>query len=153
MHTHTLLAPYSRVLLEKLTGFQLVKKFPMFYRTRRFITALTSAHHLYLSSARSIQSMPPHPTSWRSILILSYHPYMVIPSGLFPSGSPTKTLYTSLLCPIHATCPGNLILLDLIIQTILGEQYRSLSSYNAYTYTHFLNQQLFWNNLWKCNHH
>ena len=37
------LTPWSRVLLEKLTGFQLVKKFPTFYGTRRFITAFTSA--------------------------------------------------------------------------------------------------------------
>ena len=41
-----LLTPWSRVLLETLTGLQLVKKFPAFYGTRRFITALTSAHHL-----------------------------------------------------------------------------------------------------------
>jgi len=33
-----LLTPWSRVLLEKLTGFQLVKKFPAFYGTRRFVT-------------------------------------------------------------------------------------------------------------------
>jgi len=65
------LTPWSRVLLEKLNGPQLVKKFPTFYGTRRFITAFVSAHHLFLSWASSIQSMPPHPTSWRSILILS----------------------------------------------------------------------------------
>jgi hypothetical protein len=39
----------SRVLLEKLTGPQIVKKFTLFYGTRRFITAFTSAHHLSLS--------------------------------------------------------------------------------------------------------
>ena len=44
-----LLTPWSRVLLEKLTGLQLDKKFPAFYGTRRFITALTSARHLSLS--------------------------------------------------------------------------------------------------------
>jgi len=43
-----LLTSWSRVLLEKLTGFQLVKKFPAFYGTRRFITAFTSARHLSL---------------------------------------------------------------------------------------------------------
>ena len=44
-----LLTSWSRVLLEKLTGSQLVKKFPAFYGTRRFITASTSARHLSLS--------------------------------------------------------------------------------------------------------
>jgi len=54
--TYSILTPWSRVLLQKLTGFQLVKKFPAFYGTRRFITAVTSAHHLSLSWASSIQS-------------------------------------------------------------------------------------------------
>ena len=53
-----LLTPWSRVLPENLTGFQLVKKFPTFYGTRRFITAFTSARHLSLSWASSIQSIP-----------------------------------------------------------------------------------------------
>ena len=44
-----LLTPWSRVLLDKLTSLQLVKKFPAFYGTRRFLTALTSARHLSLS--------------------------------------------------------------------------------------------------------
>jgi hypothetical protein len=44
-----LLTPWSRVLLEKRTGLQLVKKFPAFYKTRRFLAALTSARHLSLS--------------------------------------------------------------------------------------------------------
>ena len=44
-----LLTARSRVLLEKLTGFQLVKKFLTSYGTRRFITAFTSACHLSLS--------------------------------------------------------------------------------------------------------
>ena len=38
-----------RILLENLTGLQLVKKFPEFYGTRTFITSLTSASHLSLS--------------------------------------------------------------------------------------------------------
>jgi len=41
-----LITPWSRFLLEKLTGFQLVKKFPTFYGTRRFITAFTTARPL-----------------------------------------------------------------------------------------------------------
>jgi len=45
-----LLTPWCRVL-EQLTGLQLVKKFPKFHGTRRFITALTSVRHLSLSWA------------------------------------------------------------------------------------------------------
>jgi len=52
------LTPWTRVL-QKLTSSQLVKNLPAYYRTRRFITALTSARHLSLSSpARS--STHPH---------------------------------------------------------------------------------------------
>jgi hypothetical protein len=46
--THSL-TPWSRVLYEKLTALQLVKKLPAFYGTRRFITAFTSARQLYPS--------------------------------------------------------------------------------------------------------
>ena len=59
----SILTPWNRVLLEKLTGFQLVKKFPEFYGYRSFITAATSARQLSLSWVSSIQSIPPHPTS------------------------------------------------------------------------------------------
>ena len=95
MYIHTyVLTPWCRVLLEKLTGLQLVKRFPAFHGTRRLITALTSVCQLSLSWASPIQSIYPHPTSWRSILILSTHLRLGLPSGLFPSGFPTKTLYT-----------------------------------------------------------
>jgi hypothetical protein len=43
------LTPCSRVTLQKLIVSQLVKIFPAFYVTRRFITAFTSARHLSLS--------------------------------------------------------------------------------------------------------
>jgi len=67
------LTTWCRVLLEQLTGLQLVKKYPAFHGTRRFITALTSVRHLPLSTASPIQSIYPHPTFWRSVLILSTH--------------------------------------------------------------------------------
>jgi len=123
-----LLTPWSRVLLEKLTSLQLVKKFPAFYGTWKFITTFTSARHLSLSWASLIQSIPPHSTSWRPILILSPHLCLGLPSDLFPSGFPTKTLYMLLPFPIWTTCPAHLIFLDFITRTILGEENRSISS-------------------------
>ena len=88
-----LITQWSRVNFEKLTGSLLVKKFPTLYGTRRFITTFTRVRHLSLSWARSIQSMPPHFTSWRSMLTLSSHQRLGLPSGIFSSGFPTKTLY------------------------------------------------------------
>jgi hypothetical protein len=99
-----------------------------FYGTQRFITASTNARHLSQSWAISIQSMPPHPTSWISVPILSSHLRLSLPSGLFPSGFLTKTLYTSLPFPTCATCPAYLNLLDFITRTILGDEYRSCTS-------------------------
>jgi hypothetical protein len=116
---------------------QLVKKFPAFYGTRMFITASTCARHLSPSWASSIQSIPTHPTSWRSILKLSSHLRLGLLSGLFRSGFLTKTLYTPFHSPTRATCPAHLILLDFITRTILGEDYRTWSSI-LWSYLHFL---------------
>ena len=95
-----LLTPWSTVFLEKLTVFQLVKKFPAFYGTRKFITAFTRPGHLSLFLASTINSEPPHSTSWRSILILSSHLRLDLPSGLFPQGSPPKPCIR-LFSPLH----------------------------------------------------
>ena len=70
---------------------------------------------------------PPHTTFWKSILPLSSHLCLGLPSCIFPSGFPTKTHYTPLLSPKCATCPTHHILLDLITQIIFGEQCGSLS--------------------------
>jgi len=75
-----------------------------------------------------MQSMSPHPTSWRPIWILSTHLtpgfYKWSLSPRFPHQNPVYII----LSPIHATCPAYLILLDSISRAILGEEYRSLSS-------------------------
>ena len=86
-----LLTPWCRVLLGKLNVLQLVKKFPAFHGTQRFITELTSVRHLSLYWASRIQSTYPHPTSWRSILILSTHLRLVLPSVSFPPISTPRT--------------------------------------------------------------
>jgi len=44
-----LLTPWSRVLLEKLTGSAASQETPRIFGTRKFITVLTSARHLSLS--------------------------------------------------------------------------------------------------------
>jgi hypothetical protein len=54
-----LLTPWSTVLLEKLSGVQLAKKFPEFYGTQRFITAFTNARNLSTFWVSSTQSLPP----------------------------------------------------------------------------------------------
>ena len=77
------------------------------------------------------QSNPVHiPTSY----LLEIHLNIIHPSTprspqwFFPSGFPTKTLYTPLSSPIRATCPAHLIVLDFITRTILDEEYISFSS-------------------------
>jgi hypothetical protein len=86
-----LLTPYSTGFLEKLTGLQPVKKFPVFHGTRRLITAFTCARHQSLSWASSMQPITPYPISRRTVLILRSHLRLGLPSGLFPSGH--KLLY------------------------------------------------------------
>jgi len=118
---------WSRFHFEKLIFLQLVRKFSSCYGTRKFITAFTSARHLSLCWATFIQYMPPPPTSLISILILSSHLHLVLPSVLFPSYWPTIHCIR-LSSPILATCPAHPILLYLLTWIIFVEEWRSLSS-------------------------
>ena len=92
-----LLTPCGTALLEHLTGSQLVKKFPAFYGTRRFITAFTSARHLSLSWASSMLSIPPNPTSWRSNLTEEKEPTRC--HLLFYCTFYRFNMFRALLCP------------------------------------------------------
>jgi len=124
-----LLTSWSRALLQKLTVFQLVQKFPPFLWNPKFhYRSPKWRPPVPILSQLDPGHIPTSHTFWRSILILSSHIRLGTPSGLFPSGSPTKTLYTPLLSPIRATCLAHLIHLDFITQIILDEEYRTLSA-------------------------
>jgi len=92
----------------------IIKKFPTFYGTQRFIIVFTRARHWSSFWARWIQSIHSHPTSPRSVLILLSHLCLFLPSGLFHSGFPTKILYSFFISPMHATFTAHLILLGFI---------------------------------------
>jgi hypothetical protein len=86
--------------------------FSAFYGTRIFITVFTRA--------RPRQSTTPNPISKRSTLMLFIHLCLGLPSGLFRSGFPTNNLY-AFFSPIRATCPTQVILLQLIILILIDE--------------------------------
>jgi hypothetical protein len=71
-----------------------------------------------------IQSIPSHPISLTSILLLSTHLRHGLISGLFPSGFLINILYAFLVSPIRATCPAHLMLLNLSTLIIFGKAYK-----------------------------
>jgi hypothetical protein len=101
-----------------------IKKFPSFFAARRFITVFKRSRQWSISLARCTQSTTSHTIYQRSILILSSHLRRRLPSGLSPSGFPTKILYAFLSSPMHAICHAHVILLDSIIVIMFGEAYK-----------------------------
>jgi hypothetical protein len=74
----------SSVPLGRPQVVQPLDNFPAFYGTLRYITGFTRALHFYLSRARPIQSPTLNPISKGSILMLSIHLRLGLPSVFFP---------------------------------------------------------------------
>jgi hypothetical protein len=79
---------WSWALLERPLDVRPLDSFPAFHGTWRFNTEFTRALRLFLALARPIQSTSPHPTSPRSILILSTHLHLGLPRVSFPLAFP-----------------------------------------------------------------
>jgi len=114
--THTtdftyLLTPWSTVLLEKLMGSQLVKKFPAFYGIQRCINKVTRASHLTLSQARSVQSTSRIPLPEGLSYYYYYYPPIyasVIQVVSFSRVSqPKPCMHLSFLHTCYLPCPSH----------------------------------------------
>jgi hypothetical protein len=115
-----LLNRWRRVSLQKLIFAFLVKKFSAFYTTRI---------HYYVHNnqpldrilSQWIQSTPSHPSSLRSILILSSHMRLGIARDLYISGFPIQILWAVLISDAcYMPCP--LILNFITVTDILEEK-------------------------------
>jgi hypothetical protein len=123
------LTPCSRVLLEKLTVSHLVKEFPVFCRTQKFVTMFRRVCHISLCWTTYIRLTISHLISLWSVLIIPTYLWLGRPHGLLPSHLPTKTLY---IFPFY---PNQLILHHLIPHIILGKEYKSQRT-SLHTFLH-----------------
>ena len=108
-----------------LRSQQVLSQLPALCEARTFITAFTNSPpplaHLCISWAKLIQSMLPHTTSRKSILILYFHLRLCLPS----SSSPPKPCVHHSPYPIRATCSAYVILFYLVTRIIFGYLVRS----------------------------
>jgi hypothetical protein len=76
------------------------------------------------------ESNPHLPTvfSFDQFLILFSRLRLGLPSGLFPPGFPAETFYVFLISPMRAAWLAYLIILDMIILLIFGDEHKFWSS-------------------------
>ena len=122
--------PNVYLLLDQLTSS--VEKIP---RESNSSSAIQDFHrcvwnpksHYYVHKGPALQNQtyPVHELCFiplKSTFILSTHLHLGLPSGLFPPGFYTKTLYTSLLSPRRTSNPIPLIHPDFITRITSGEE-------------------------------
>lgn len=105
--------PWSRIFLEKLV----VSLCP------RFIALSTRARHRCLPRNTCIQSIPSHSFSLQSILMLSSHLLLGLPSSVFPSNVLLPIILMCSTCPVpHLPCfdqPNSLIFFEMQFMKLL----------------------------------
>jgi hypothetical protein len=124
-----LTSPTSPVFIAKPPVARLLKNFPKFYGTRKFITVLTKFIVRSLSWATLIQCTLPHHIHIRPISILFSRLRLILPGVCIYSGFRTETLYALLFltCLLH-TLP-NSIIFDFMIIIVFGEEHKLWGSF------------------------
>jgi hypothetical protein len=106
-HKNTyLITPWSRVLFWEDNRLAASQEIPHILWNPKVLYRI----HKCPSPVLILSQLDPiHTPTSHSILMFSSHLRLGLPSGLFPWGFPTKTLYTPLLCPVRSTYPTHLI--------------------------------------------
>ena len=111
------LMPCSKVRLQTIVLLHLVKKFPhLWRRTFHYPRHKISPGVPILNHITPVHVLAFYLFKIHFNIALTFTPRFL--RGLFRSALLTKTVYTFLFSPVFATCPTNLILLDLITSII-----------------------------------
>jgi hypothetical protein len=116
------------VFLEKLIVTHLVKKFPKFYGTWRFITVFRCSHHLALASTRWIQCHTLLPYLFKTQFNVTLNLCVSLPWGLI------FTVFWLKFCVYFPSFPcmdmslHSLLYLMILIILVFAEEYKLWSS-------------------------